>query len=416
VYTGYTQGKGTPNGTSTVGTLINPGEMHANVVYLRPAILVNYSSVAGITEIDSFVVEIGADNTKQAIDAGIESDTGYLRNVNWTTTAKFSIDQNSGNPMYGIGSTTWHPVVSTPQLMHWWNAGNPRMFMGDYVGNKYLEYDHGTGQFNAAGLTFDAGEIYCDIIKDKTYHYNGVFVTTNKYIANNALNVGPNVSTYSGGVLWSILSVTYWDITNQRVVDGDLIAVTNWVLGTGWTHVSKSLQKTSGNTNTISNNSLNVAIKGLSVYYIVRVRWGCAIGNTLTLNLWGNTTVFTNTVGSNYVQTFMGTMTAGTGAGTALIITPSTNFAGKVFHTLISTSLPSLRMTSVPSYGPAGDYHYIHRTLTAPATSMTGIVDIANILTDKPVFATGTFFFSVAFNSQEADAWNPVDEGGGLSS
>ncbi len=56
-YTGYTSGFGATVGTGAVGTVSSLGEMHPDVCYLRPLIVVNYNSVAGQTLIDMVSVE-----------------------------------------------------------------------------------------------------------------------------------------------------------------------------------------------------------------------------------------------------------------------------------------------------------------------------------------------------------------------
>lgn len=60
-YTGYTKGYGATTGTGGIGTLAFPGKMHPNVRFIRPLILVNYDSLAGITVVDSFTVEAISD-------------------------------------------------------------------------------------------------------------------------------------------------------------------------------------------------------------------------------------------------------------------------------------------------------------------------------------------------------------------
>jgi hypothetical protein len=55
-YTGFSQGAAA-TGESTPGTEADPSKFHSAVRYISPMVIVNYSGVAGITEIDSIVVE-----------------------------------------------------------------------------------------------------------------------------------------------------------------------------------------------------------------------------------------------------------------------------------------------------------------------------------------------------------------------
>lgn len=56
-FEGFTEGHGATVGTTAIGTLASPGEMHPDVRYLRPLILVNYNAAVGQTDIDSLVID-----------------------------------------------------------------------------------------------------------------------------------------------------------------------------------------------------------------------------------------------------------------------------------------------------------------------------------------------------------------------
>jgi len=62
-YAGYTKGHGATVGTGVAGTLATPGQMHPDVRYLRPVILVNYSGQTGMCAIDYVQVDTVSDAT-----------------------------------------------------------------------------------------------------------------------------------------------------------------------------------------------------------------------------------------------------------------------------------------------------------------------------------------------------------------
>ncbi len=62
-YAGYTHGHGATVGSNGTGTLAAPGQMHPDVRYLRPVILVNYNGQTGMCAIDYVQVDTVSDAT-----------------------------------------------------------------------------------------------------------------------------------------------------------------------------------------------------------------------------------------------------------------------------------------------------------------------------------------------------------------
>lgn len=137
-YTGYTKGFGASVGTSIAGTLSSPGEMHPDVRYIRPIILVNFSAAAGTTEIDSFIVEEAYSNynevTTQAIDEGIIT-TGKIEN---TGLGAIDLGTSGSLPSAWINNSVFGNAGWQVQ----YNSASPRMYVGD-GSNTYLKYEGG---------------------------------------------------------------------------------------------------------------------------------------------------------------------------------------------------------------------------------------------------------------------------------
>lgn len=136
LYTGYTSGYGATVGTAAEGTISVQGEMHPDVRYIRPLLLLNSNSVAGVMEVDSFIVEELAANyneiTTQAIDEGINT-TGKIEN---TGLAAIEMGTSGVNPSVWVNTATWQS--NGIQLQY--NSGTPRAYVGD-GDERYLQYD-----------------------------------------------------------------------------------------------------------------------------------------------------------------------------------------------------------------------------------------------------------------------------------
>lgn len=119
-YVGYTRGFGATVGTGVVGTVSAPGQMHPNVRYLRPLIIVNYASQTGQSVVDMVTVE--------AISA-----------------AWYSLD---GMPVRFNDAPTTSGLYLTPTNMGYYNGSAWKMWMANtgqfYFGGSsgaHLEWD-----------------------------------------------------------------------------------------------------------------------------------------------------------------------------------------------------------------------------------------------------------------------------------
>lgn len=100
-YIGYTRGLGSPNGSTSQGTLASPGFMHQSTRYVRPLILVNYYGQAGVVEVNSFVVE----DVTDAADLSAQISTEHTAWVqgdqsNAESISNVSARLNSGGDVY----------------------------------------------------------------------------------------------------------------------------------------------------------------------------------------------------------------------------------------------------------------------------------------------------------------------------
>lgn len=145
-HVGYTLGFGSPNGSTSAGTLASPGLMHEDVRYVRPYIMLNQTGL-GIAEVDVLSIgevargatsaDVPQHFTKTAVEniVGI-SDAGAIRNANWSTTKKISLDFAS--QLLAIGDDSW--VSANAKILLDYNGGSPRAYIGD-GGNKFLQFD-----------------------------------------------------------------------------------------------------------------------------------------------------------------------------------------------------------------------------------------------------------------------------------
>jgi hypothetical protein len=78
-YVGYTKGFGATVGTTPAAPLETaPGQVHPNVRYLRPTILVNYNSLAGQVEVDSFIIEDVTDTAANSAAISTKASITYV--------------------------------------------------------------------------------------------------------------------------------------------------------------------------------------------------------------------------------------------------------------------------------------------------------------------------------------------------
>ena len=74
VYTGYFKGRADPGEGGAHTDPSDPGKMHDDVRYFRPAILVNYNGETGIVEIDEYSIDIIGDDAAQAAAEAAQAD------------------------------------------------------------------------------------------------------------------------------------------------------------------------------------------------------------------------------------------------------------------------------------------------------------------------------------------------------
>jgi len=125
-FVGYTKGHGATVGTSVVGTLADPGQMHPDVRYLRPYIVANVGDVAGITEIDSVAIDIvpptfegqGDLATKDTIDSANYLGHAVVETLT-VLDGSIAVNKSGQMPLYnGDGNVTsdrWYNGAATSQ-------------------------------------------------------------------------------------------------------------------------------------------------------------------------------------------------------------------------------------------------------------------------------------------------------------
>jgi uncharacterized coiled-coil protein SlyX len=117
-YTGYTKGYGATIGSNGSGTPLTPGKMHPDVRYLRVLVLVNYQSLAGITEVGPIVID---DAEAKEIEAGLntaiatKADASALSALSTTVTNQGNTITTQGNSITALQNslTTTNNTVAT---------------------------------------------------------------------------------------------------------------------------------------------------------------------------------------------------------------------------------------------------------------------------------------------------------------
>jgi uncharacterized protein YjbI with pentapeptide repeats len=104
-YTGFTKGHASTTGESGVGTAEAPKKMHPLVRYLRPLVLVNYSNMAGVTEVGQILVEDISETNALSASLQVESTTRATQTGELY--AQYTVKTDVGGMIsgYGLAST-----------------------------------------------------------------------------------------------------------------------------------------------------------------------------------------------------------------------------------------------------------------------------------------------------------------------
>lgn len=120
---GYTSGWGNSIGTGYTGSSSNPSQMHPNVRYIRPLLLVNYSGAAGTVEIDHFTVDIMAD-ADLIVDGTITGTKIQAQSIDTVNLATGSIKTESIGG-YEVKTSNLAPNAATTSVV---NINSPLSF------------------------------------------------------------------------------------------------------------------------------------------------------------------------------------------------------------------------------------------------------------------------------------------------